>query len=156
MYDRRKILASDANLICDHRERIFLESGKDKAKVLAMAEPFRAWLKGHLGSGSYYGFVMTDNNAPIASIGLMTIDWPPHPAHPLECHRGYVLNLYVEPEYRHKGIAKELMLSADQEFIDRGAHCSILHPTQVARPIYESLGWEISGEMTKSTLGLKS
>ena len=80
----------------------------------------------------------------------MTIDWPPHPKHPAEGHRGYVLNLYVENNHRKKGNAKKLMSLADTEFANRDLSFYILHPTAMARPIYESLGWKNSGEMVKS------
>jgi len=43
----------------------------------------------------------------------MVLDWPPHPLHPNEDRRGYVLNLYVEPGYRGRGVARDLMRLAD-------------------------------------------
>ena len=129
---------------------MFLEAGKDIDVTKAMISPFKQWLENHLKNQTYYGFVIEDETGPIGSIGLMTIDWPPHPEHPNEGHRGYVLNLYVESKHRQKGHAKKLMLLADTEFADRGVSFYILHPTTMARPIYESLGWQTSGEMIKS------
>ena len=36
---------------------------------------------------TYFEFVAEHDDAPIGSIGLMTIDWPPHPEHPKSsCH----------------------------------------------------------------------
>ncbi|WP_414087086.1 GNAT family N-acetyltransferase, partial [Herbaspirillum lusitanum] len=40
-------------------------------------------------------------------------DWPPHPSHPYQAKRGYVLNVYVVPAYRRRGIADLLMKMAD-------------------------------------------
>lgn len=150
MYSHRKIEASDIDLICDHRERMFLEAGTDADAIKSMMTPFKDWLANHLANQTYYGFVIETETGPVGSIGLMTIDWPPHPEHPTEGHRGYILNLYVEKEHRKKGQAKRLMSLADTEFAQRNVSFYILHPTGMARPIYESLGWRASGEMVKS------
>lgn len=148
----RKIVASDIDLICVHRERMFLEAGKDPNLLKSMAPTFKKWLRGHLNDQTYYGFVIEGTDGAIGSIGMMTLDWPPHPEHPDEGHRGYVLNLFIENEYRKKGYASKLMSLAAAEFSSRGVSYVILHPTNVARPIYESLGWKASGEMIKQNI----
>jgi len=145
----RNITETDIDVICDHRRHMFLDAGTAKNRLDEMRQPFREWLTSHLRNKTYFGFIVELDAAIIASIGLMAIDWPPHPEHPEEGHRGYVLNLFVEPQYRGMGIAKELMGKADDEFLKRGISFSILHPTAKAKPIYESLGWKTSGEMTK-------
>lgn len=150
MYSTREIQPSDIDLICDHRQRMFVEAGTDKTAIASMMAPFRTWLENHLQRQTYYGFVVEREAAPAASIGLMALDWPPHPEHPLEAQRGYILNLYVEPQHRKKGLAKKLMSLADIEFAKRGISFYILHPTAVAKPIYTSLRWTDSGEMVKS------
>jgi len=149
MRTTRHIVETDIDIICDHRQRMFLEAGKDQDVVAKMSEPFRAWLSSHLLHKTYFGFIVESDANVIASIGLMAIDWPPHPEHPDEGHRGYVLNLFVEPQYRKMGLAKSLMSEADNEFLKRGISFSILHPTIAAKPIYESIGWKPSGELVK-------
>lgn len=149
MFTTRTIEISDLELICDHRQRMFLESGKDQKAVLAMAGPFRGWLEDHLKRKTYFGFVVEHAGEVAASIGLMTIDWPPHPEHPQDCRRGYVLNLYVESAHRKIGLARNLMKRADEELLSRGVNFCILHPTAMARTFYESIGWAASGEMSR-------
>lgn len=105
----RQILPCDLDLICAHREAMFRESGRSEEVLQQMAAPFRRWLEPRLMSGDYFGHVLSDNGQPIAGIGLMLIDWPPHPAHPEQDSRGYVLNVYVDPGYRRRGIARQLM-----------------------------------------------
>ncbi len=145
----RNITEADIDIICDHRRRMFLDAGTDKTRLDVMGQPFREWLAPHLLNKTYFGFIVETGAEVIASIGLMAIDWPPHPEHPNEGHRGYVLNLFVKPQHRGLGITKNLMDKADNEFLKRGISFSILHPTVKAKPIYESLGWKTSGEMTK-------
>lgn len=148
----RQLVPDDLELICRHREAMFLEAGGDPAALRVMTEHFRPWLRVRLEDGRYYGFMVMDEGDPAAGIGLMSIDWPPHPAHPTQEQRGYVLNVYVEPAYRRRGLATALMKLAEAEFSRRGLGFAVLHATEVGRPVYQALGWAATREMTK-TLG---
>ncbi|AIF48826.1 GNAT family acetyltransferase [Dyella japonica A8] len=126
--------------------------GRDEA-LATMTGQFREWLRPRLRDGSYFGFVMSDDGAPVAGIGLMLIDWPPHPAHPMQDKRGYVLNVFVEPDYRKRGLARELMKLAEAEFVRRGVGYAVLHATAKGRPLYQGLGWNGTTEMAKTLDG---
>lgn len=148
----RRLVPDDLELICRHREAMFLEAGGDPAALRVMTEHFRPWLRVRLDDGRYYGFMVMDEGSLAAGIGLMSIDWPPHPAHPTQDQRGYVLNVFVEPVYRRRGLATALMKLAEAEFARRGLGFAVLHATEVGRPMYQALGWAATREMTK-TLG---
>lgn len=128
---------------------MFREAGRDEAALAAMTPSFRDWLKPRLLDGSYFGFMLTEQEAVIAGIGLMSIDWPPHPSHPTQDQRGYVLNVYVEPSHRRQGLANMLMRLAEEEFNRRGLQYVILHATQMGRPLYEAMEWQATTEMAK-------
>src|SRR5882724_7073237 len=117
----RPVAPSDIDLICHHRQEMFREAGSPVSDLNAMAVPFRRW--------------------------LMEINWPPHPAHPVDDRRGYILNLFVEPEYRGRGVARNLMEASDREFARRGLSYAILHATAMGRPLYERNGWQPTTEM---------
>lgn len=136
-------------MICSHRQAMFLEAGGDPEKLRVMTQHFRPWLTKRLNDGRYYGFVLSDAQRAVAAIGLMTIDWPPHPSHPTLDQRGYVLNVFVEPEYRRRGLASALMQTADAEFARRGITFAVLHATKAGRPVYEHIGWLGTSEMAK-------
>ncbi|MDU9389913.1 GNAT family N-acetyltransferase [Pseudomonas sp. zfem002] len=145
----RRVHSADGELVCRHREAMFLEAGGDAATLQVMTEHFRPWLQPRLEDGRYYGFVLEDDGQVAAAIGLMSIDWPPHPAHPQLDQRGYVLNVYVEPAYRRRGLASKLMQLADAEFVRRGLGFAVLHATAAGRPVYAGLGWNATAEMAK-------
>lgn len=149
MHELRPVSEDDLDLICRHRQEMFREAGCPDSKLSAMAAPFRAWLAERLASGAYFGFIAEADGRPTGGIGLMVIDWPPHPEHPDEDRRGYVLNLFVEPDHRGRGIARALMQRAEGCFAERGASFMILHATEAGRPLYESLGWGRTAEMAK-------
>jgi GNAT superfamily N-acetyltransferase len=146
----RPVAIGDLTLICRHRETMFREAGRPEDNLAAMAAPFRRWLAKQLNLGCYFGFVVEQDGNPVASVGLMEIDWPPHPAHPADARRGYVLNLFVDPAWRGRGIARGLMEASERAFRERGIGYAILHATVAGRPLYEGLGWLPTTEMAKS------
>ncbi|RMR05343.1 GNAT family N-acetyltransferase [Pseudomonas syringae group genomosp. 3] len=146
----RRLVPNDREIICVHRETMFLEAGGDPSELRVMTEHFRPWLHQRLLDGRYYGFALMDTEQPVAAIGLMNIDWPPHPSHPTLDQRGYVLNVFVEPSYRRRGLASTLMKLAEAEFAQRGISFAILHATKAGKPVYEGLGWAATSEMAKN------
>jgi GNAT superfamily N-acetyltransferase len=147
MFEGRDIGPGDVALVCDHRERMFAEAGHDQRALKIMAENFRPWLHEQIEIGRYLGRVVECEGEAVASIGLMVIAWPPHPMHPAQGARGYVLNLFVEPQHRRKGIGRALMAYADRRFSEMGIEYRILHSTRMAREMYEGLGWKATTEM---------
>jgi GNAT superfamily N-acetyltransferase len=145
----RPVAVGDLDLICSHRRRMFEESGHADATLATMTEHFRRWLMPRLLDGSYFGWIVEVAGAPVAGLGMMVLDWPPHPTHPEDDRRGYILNVFVEPTYRKQGFARRLMSMADDEAIRRKLRHVILHATSQGRPMYEALGWTATREMAR-------
>src|SRR5271166_5418937 len=135
MRNIRPVSPSDLELICRHRHEMFREAGRTEADLAPMAGPFRRWLAKRLEDGAYFGFVAENAGRAIGAVGLMAIDWPPHPAHPLDDGRG---------------VAHALMTASDREFARRGLQYLILHATEAGRPLYERSGWVRTTEMAKT------
>ena len=129
---------------------MFREAGHPAGALAAMAEPFREWLSARLADRTYFGFVAEHAHQPAGAIGLMTIGWPPHPVHPLDDRRGYVLNVFVELGFRGRGIARNLLAEGEREFQRRGVTYLVLHSTKAGRPLYEHAGWRDTTEMGKA------
>jgi len=129
---------------------MFRDAGRAEALLDAMAGPFRDWLKPRLDDGRYFGFIAERDGKAVGGIGLMVLEWPPHPLHPAQDRRGYVLNVYVEPAHRGQGIARALMKAGEAEFQKRGIAFLVLHATEQGRPLYEAMAWAAPGsEMVK-------
>lgn len=153
MFILRVVSSADLDLVCHHREAMFRDSGREDAVLDAMAAPFRAWLAPRLVDGRYFGFIAEVQGEPVGGVGMMEIEWPPHPLHPTEDRRGYVLNVFVEPLHRKQGIARALMTAAEDEFRRRGISYAILHATAKGMPLYEQGGWLRTSEMAKLLKG---
>lgn len=150
MFTLRRLTPDDIDHICRHRENMFREAGKTEDLLASMAGPFSSWLEPRLADGRYFGFMAElDRKGVIGGVGMMVLDWPPHPLHPEDGRRGYVLNVFVEKEHRARGIAKALMAECDAECKRQGLQYAILHPTMMAKPMYEQLGWANTNEMAR-------
>jgi ribosomal protein S18 acetylase RimI-like enzyme len=126
--------------------------GRTDEDLRTMTAAFRHWVEPRLKDGSYFGYIAEENGAAVAGIGLMIIDWPPHPSHPQQDKRGYVLNVFVEPSHRNRGLAKMMMRLAEAEIARRGICFAVLHATRMGRPLYEKIGWAQTSEMSKPML----
>lgn len=147
MADIRPITLDDAAQVTEHRHRMFVDAGKpDDAKLRAMSDAFLEWVKPKIQAGQYFGWFAEEQGQVVSGVGMMVIEWPPHPLH-LEPLRGYILNVYTEPAHRGRGLAKRLTQMAMQEARDRRLSLTILHATSLGRPLYEKLGFSGTGEM---------
>lgn len=150
MPDYRPVGPADLDLVCRHRHEMFKASGRTDEALAPMSAAFRDWLAPRLTDGGYFGWIAVEAGAPVGGLGMMVIDWPPHPSHPTQAARGYILNVFVEPDRRGQGIAKALMELAMSEGRRRGIQYMILHATAQGRPMYEQLGWAQTAEMSIS------
>ena len=150
MYVYRPVQPADLELICRHRQAMFAASGRSEAVLAPMTAAFRPWLEPRLADGGYFGWIVEADGGAVGGLGMMVMDWPPHPSHPQQGCRGYVLNVFVEPEHRGRGLAKALMERATDEGRRRGLDYLILHATEMGRPLYEQLGWGKTSEMALS------
>jgi|HubBroStandDraft_1064217.scaffolds.fasta_scaffold07935_4 GNAT superfamily N-acetyltransferase len=148
MYTTRIAEAGDAALITAHRRAMFAEVGLGSGNVLdTMSQSFRPWVERMMVSGKYVGWIVEENGAPAASAGFFELEWPPHPFHPDAEARGYLLNFWVEPSHRRKGLAKELVKLAVTESRRRGLKVTTLHASKFGAPVYESMGFSRTSEM---------
>ncbi|NER39893.1 MAG: GNAT family N-acetyltransferase [Oscillatoria sp. SIO1A7] len=65
-----------------------------------------------------------------------------------DCRRfGYIWGVYVEPDYRRRGIATQLMLEAIAYLKSIGCTRALLHASPFGKPVYDRLGFIDSNEM---------
>jgi ribosomal protein S18 acetylase RimI-like enzyme len=148
MLETRAATAADAKLITTHRRRMFVDAGRADNQVLdVMDRNFEPWVARAIDDGKYFGWLTSDGNRVVAGAGLMLLDWAPHPLDPRSTQRGYLLNVYVEPEYRRKKLASHLIELALAEARRRKIRVVALHSTEAGRLLYESNGFRGTNEM---------
>jgi ribosomal protein S18 acetylase RimI-like enzyme len=148
MLETRPITEADAHILTAHRRGMFAAMGRTQESILdAMSRNFTPWVSRMIAEGKYIGWVTEDDGRPVASAGLLILDWPPHPLDPTGEHRGYMLNVFVEPEYRKRGLAHALVDLCIAEAHRRRLRVVALHTSDAARPIYETFGFRSTNEM---------
>lgn len=148
MLTPRRATAEDTELITRHRVAMFADAGSAPDAVLAeMARHFEPWVQRMILEDKYAGWITSDGDRPIASAGLLVLDWAPHYLDPIGEQRGYILNVFVEPEYRGQGLAKMLTRECMEEARRRGMGVVALHASKKGQPVYERLGFTASNEM---------
>ncbi len=148
MLETRRATVEDAALITRHRKAMFADAGSAPEPVLEeMGRNFEPWVHRMLANDKYVGWIISDEDRDIASAGLLMLDWAPHYLDPAGEQRGYVLNVFVEPEYRRRGLAQALMTECMDEAKRRGIRVVALHASQKGQPVYEKLGFTTSNEM---------
>lgn len=153
-YTLRPLTPADAGLVGRHRAAMLLGMGTlreaEAPRMVALAEAF---VRGLLLDGSYVGFATAPERDPARVVGGAGVwlrpSWPwvrdggVTPAG----LSGLVLNVFVEPAHRRRGLARALMLAVEAACADRGVAKLTLHASDMGRPVYESLGYEPSNEM---------
>jgi GNAT superfamily N-acetyltransferase len=148
MFTTRSAVAADAALITSHRRAMFVSMPNPQSDVLdAMSRNFESWVRERLGEGKYLGWIVGDNGHVVGSAGLLIVDWPPHPFHPEGNQRGYLLNVFVEPEFRKRGLARGLIEQCVAEAYRRGIRVVTLHSSDAGRPVYQKFGFHPTSEM---------
>ena len=135
-------------MITRHRKAMFADMRDAAETVLEeMAQNFEPWVRRVIDEDKYAGWITRDDERAIGSAGLLILDWAPHFLDPRCGQRGYILNVFVEPEYRGRGIAKALTLECMAEAKRRGIGVVALHASKKGQPVYEKLGFKTSNEM---------
>jgi ribosomal protein S18 acetylase RimI-like enzyme len=144
----RNAATADAALITSHRSAMFHSMPNPNQPALdEMSRAFEPWVRERLADGRYLGWIAEENCRAVASAGMIILDWPPHALHPSMDKRAYVLNVYVEPEFRKRGLAHELLERCMAEARRRQIRVVTLHAAEAGRSVYEKFGFRPSNEM---------
>jgi GNAT superfamily N-acetyltransferase len=151
----RRATTADAALLAEHRAGMFRDMGTiDPSAEPVLRREAAAYFTQALASDEYIAWVAVagpGGKAVIGGAGIQLRSMPPRPDQTrrriLLGREAIVLNVYVDPEWRRRGVARRLM----QELLEwtranRVARV-VLHASREGRPLYESLGFVATNEM---------
>jgi len=143
----RRATAADAELLAEQRVLMAVDAGMaEKQATAPMRANFLPWVRERIEDGQYIGWIAEEDGQPVGGAGLWVMDWPPVSVDP-EPRRGYLINFYIAPEMRRRGIASELLKLAVAEARTRELRVVTLHASQEGRRLYESFGFSEGNEM---------
>ncbi len=114
------------------------------ASLDALAEQY---FKKALQDETYHGWLAVDPAGTIVGGGGVADVTLPAGPHTPALTRPEILNVYVEPHYRRRGIARRLMEVTIDWCRARGDASVFLHASDEGRALYTSMGFELSNEM---------
>ena len=153
----RRALPEDAAVVAWHRARMFQDMGDVPKKMFDdFVGASRAWTEKALKSGEYVGWLALPKAQPdqvVAGAGVQLRQVPPHPCRPsrddafAEGRHAIVLNVFTEPQWRQRGVARllmdEIIRWAREEKLDQ----LVLHASKQARSLYDRMGFVATNEM---------
>ena len=145
----RRAGAADLRHILHHRLAMFEEMGfRDAAVLERVAAVSREYFTEALRAGTYLGWMAEESNGRVVGGGGMVVaEWPGYPGEN-RAKRSWILNMYTEPGARRVGVARRLMEAMIEWCRDEGYGSVSLHASAAGRPLYESMGFQPTNEMT--------
>jgi GNAT superfamily N-acetyltransferase len=127
---------------------MFSAMGYSEPAEIESLEPItRQYFEEGLKQGTFHGWLGVDPDGNVvAGGGIAFVSLPPGPFAPT-LSRPEIINLYVEPGHRHRGIARQLMEVMIGWCRERGFVSVYLHASDEGRPLYASMGFEPTPEM---------
>lgn len=144
----RSTTLDDLDVIVRHRRLMFMDMGYlDPAALDAMDARYRVWVADKIERDVYMGWLVVDESGEVAAgVGVWIQEWQPLPVDTSE-RRGYVLNVYTAPRYRRRGLARRLMTMLLDACRNQGINSLVLHSSDEARHLYESMGFVPTNEL---------
>jgi GNAT superfamily N-acetyltransferase len=138
----------DLEVVVHHRRAMFEDMAyKDAAALDAMECGCRPFFAQALAEGWYRGWLAQNGEGrPVAGAGVLILPWPSHPRDP-NTRRPMIINVYTEPAYRRRGLARRLLQAILDWLRQEGYGTVSLHASDYGRPLYESLGFRATNEM---------
>jgi len=144
----REATASELAVILHHRRSMFRDMGEGTVEELdRMVEVASPFFAGALADGTYHHWVALDASGCVCGGGgVLRCPWPANPKDPCT-ERAVVLNVYTEPDFRKRGVARQVMLTILAWVKEHGFRAVYLHASAEGRGLYERLGFEATNEM---------
>ena len=139
--------AGDFPVLVAHHRRMFEEvlmSRKLDPDTLDAEELDRAYinkLKNELGTTCHLWVVRKGIRDVVASGGVSIVSMVPVPGD-CSCSVAYIHSIFTETEFRHHGLAKQIMETIGRFCREKGIRRLILNASDAGRPLYEKLGFE--------------
>jgi ribosomal protein S18 acetylase RimI-like enzyme len=151
----RKADVTDIPALARHRVGMFRDMGQLAShQQEALERATASFLSDAMPRGDYLAWVADDAGVPAAIIGGAGVQLrailprPRSGADDLELGpEAIVLNVYVELQWRRRGVADALMRAVLDDLAARDIRRIVLHASVDGRRLYERLGFEPTNEM---------
>lgn len=139
----RRAKLADVPLLLRYRRAMAEEmDGADQVAVNRMIAALEPYLRAAIPADRWHSWIAD----PGGCGSLEIVPWVPGMLDPTP-RRAWIHSVYVEPSFRRRGIGRQLTQSIIAWCRERGYEWIYLHASEQGRPLYKSLGFELSTEM---------
>jgi GNAT superfamily N-acetyltransferase len=143
----RTAALADIPEILHQRRAMFEDMGVgDATSLTPMLTAMQEYLLLAMPRSDFHAWFALAEGRIVGGCAVATTLWPPHPWD-TRSRRAYVLNLYVYPEHRRKGVARLLIQTTLDWCKTEGFGTVSLHASKFGRELYESFGFAQTNEM---------
>lgn len=132
-WSTRPVRADDAATLARHR---YFDAGTKEDLVA-----YERWVAARIERGIYTGVLAELDGGVIAGAGAVILDWGPTRGEPTGL-RARIVNVYTEPDWRRRGIARGLVQVVMRRCQKRDIKTFSLATTDDSAGLYGSLGFE--------------
>lgn len=151
----RQAIAADIPTLARQRAAMFRDMGHlAPHQEEPLAEATAAYVRDSMARREYLAWLAEDSAAPPVTIGGAGVQLRPILPRPRPGENdlefgpeAIVLNVYVEPAWRRRGVGKALMRAVLDALAARNIRRVVLHASDSGRPLYERLGFAPTNEM---------
>jgi GNAT superfamily N-acetyltransferase len=144
----REAAGTDIDEVLAQRKRMFADMGyRDESALDAAVSGSRQFFEERMADGRFHAWVVETSEERIIGGGVILIlDHLPSPRDP-HPRRPLIANVYTEPAYRRRGIARKLLETMVAWCREGGFNSITLYASPDGRALYESLGFTATNEM---------
>jgi GNAT superfamily N-acetyltransferase len=144
----RRGTSADLPLIVRHRLGMFSEMGiGDPADYEAYGSEFTKFAVMGLASGGLHSWLAeTESGEVVAGGAVLVVPWPANPRDRKQ-QRAFLLNVFTEPGFRRRGIARSVVQTMIDWCRDQGFGSIFLHASENGRPLYRAMGFQPTSEL---------
>jgi GNAT superfamily N-acetyltransferase len=139
----RPATAGDLETIVRHRVAMFRDMSYPEDVLAQVDTVSRGILRTALDDGSYYSVLAEiEESGVVGGAGVLLLPWPGY-----QPRRAWIQNVYVQPAFRRRGIAREMMQKLLAWCRTEGLDSISLHASEEGYPLYLQLGFRPTNEM---------
>lgn len=112
----------------------------EEADLSGLADRSRQYYRRALRDGAHTAYLVYDGDRLIGAGGVSYFEVMPTYHNPTG-QKAYIMNMYTDPAYRRRGVARRTLDLLVRDARDRGVTAISLDATAMGRPLYEAYGF---------------
>ena len=118
---------------------------------LDLVPALQDYYRRHMADGTYVSWLAVDGEKIVGTSGMSFVEKPPYFGCP-SGRIGLLSSMYTDPEYRRKGIAKELLSRVVEEARNYGCGCVQITASDMGVLLYTVFGFRKNGNFMQFSL----